>query len=98
MSKKTDEAASRLDEDNPEWTRDDFRRARPALDVIADIAGAAATDTLRRGRGRPPKEDRKVNQTLRLDADVLEAYRKAGKGWQTLINDVLRQHMPSNEG
>jgi uncharacterized protein (DUF4415 family) len=49
---------------------------------------------LRHGRGRPPKEDRKVNQTARIDPEVLEAYRQAAKGWQTHINEVLRQHMP----
>jgi uncharacterized protein (DUF4415 family) len=98
MSKKRDDAASRPNKENPEWTRDDFLRGRPALDVITDIFGADTAETLKRARGRPPKEDFKVNQTLRLDAEVLEAYRKAGKGWQTLINEVLRQHMPSNEG
>ncbi len=98
MGKKTDDAASRPDEHNPEWTPENFRRARSALDVITDIFGADTAETLRRGRGRPPKEDRKVNQTLRLDTDVLAAYRNIGKGWQTLINDVLRQHMPSREG
>ena len=45
-------------------------------------------------RGRPPRADRKVNQTLRLDPDVLEAYRREGPGWQALMNEVLRQHMP----
>jgi len=49
---------------------------------------------LRRGRGRPAKADKKVNQTLRLDADVLDAYRRSGPGWQALMNRVLRQHMP----
>jgi uncharacterized protein (DUF4415 family) len=39
------------------------------------------------------KEDRKVNQTLRLDADVLEAYRQEGKGWQTRM-ELLRKNMP----
>ncbi len=38
--------------------------------------------------------DKKVNQTLRMDADVLKAYRREGKGWQTRINEVLREHMP----
>jgi uncharacterized protein (DUF4415 family) len=97
MSNKKDDLASRPDEENPEWTREDFRRAQPALDIIGEVFGAEAAETLRRGRGRPPKEDRKVNQTLRLDVDVLEADRSAGKGWQTLINDVLRRHMPSRE-
>ena len=40
------------------------------------------------------KIDKKVNQTLRLDADVLEAYRREGSGWQTRINQILREHMP----
>jgi uncharacterized protein (DUF4415 family) len=52
---------------------------------------------LRRGKGRPPKEQRKVNQTIRIDPDVLEAYKQEGKGWQTHINEVLRQHMPKPE-
>ena len=46
------------------------------------------------GKRRPPKEDRKVHQTTRLDPDVLDAYRQEGRGWQTLINEVLRQNMP----
>ena len=46
---------------------------------------------------RPAKADRKVNQTLRLDADVLEAYRGEGSGWQTRMNAVLRAHMPKVE-
>jgi uncharacterized protein (DUF4415 family) len=86
--------ASRPNDDNPEWSAQDFTRARPALDVVATAFGNAAADTLKRGRGRPPNEARKVNQTLRLDPDVLEAYRMQGSGWQARINEVLRQHMP----
>jgi uncharacterized protein (DUF4415 family) len=29
--------------------------------------------------------------TIRLDADVVAAYRAQGPGWQTRINDVLRK-------
>jgi uncharacterized protein (DUF4415 family) len=49
---------------------------------------------MRRRPGRPEKADKKINQTLRLDADVLNAYRQEGRGWQTRINQVLRDHMP----
>jgi uncharacterized protein (DUF4415 family) len=38
-----------------------------------------------------------VNQTIRLDPDVLAAYQQQGRGWQTLINTVLREHMPGHE-
>ena len=93
MAKKQDDPASRPDDENPEWTREEIEHARPALEVIAEIFGAPAADSIKRGRGRPEKPNRKVNQTLRLDADVVEAYRQRGKGWQIRINQVLREHM-----
>jgi uncharacterized protein (DUF4415 family) len=93
--KRPNDRVSRPDEENPEWTKEDFARARPAAEVLSKFIGEKATQELmRRSRGRPPKADKKVNQTLRMDADVLEAYRQEGKGWQTRINEVLRQHMP----
>jgi uncharacterized protein (DUF4415 family) len=95
MAKVTEAAACRPDDNNPEWTDENFARARPAAAVLPRYIGQAATDELlRRGPGRPRQETRKVNQTLRLDADVLQAYRQKGKGWQTLINDILRRNMP----
>src|SRR3546814_15482186 len=80
-----------------DWSSDVCSSDLPALDVVSEVFGPDVADELRRGRGRPAKADRKVNQTLRLDADVLEAYRQAGKGWQTRINQVLREHMPGNQ-
>jgi uncharacterized protein (DUF4415 family) len=92
--KERDAAASRPDEENPEWTREDVHNARPALEVIEEAFGPRAAEEIRRSRGRPAKSDRKVNQTLRLDPDVLEAFRREGSGWQTRINELLREHMP----
>ena len=92
---KGDDLASRPDEDNPEWTAEDFRNARPASEVLPQFIGEAATEELiKRSWGRPRKPDRKINQTLRLDADVLAAYRELGQGWQGHMNQVLREHMP----
>ena len=86
-----------IDRENPEWTAEDMQQARPAAEVLPEHIGKNATEELlRRSRGRPPKEDRKVNQTLRIDPDVLAAYRQEGKGWQTHINDVLRRNMPKH--
>ena len=95
MTERDDDRASRPDDDNPEWTSEDFTHARPATEVFAEIFGPEAAESIKRGRGRPPKVDRKVNQTLRLDADVLDAYRREGRGWQTRINQILREHMPA---
>jgi hypothetical protein len=43
-------------------------------------------------RGRPPLSGKpKTAITLRLDVDVVEAYRETGEGWQTRINADLRR-------
>jgi hypothetical protein len=43
-------------------------------------------------RGRPPLSGKpKTAITLRLDEDVVEAYRETGDGWQTRINANLRR-------
>jgi len=41
---------------------------------------------------RPPKK----SLTLRLDADVLEWFRKKGEGYQTRINAILRTYMKAH--
>jgi len=46
----------------------------------------------RRPRGRQ-KAPTKVSTTIRLDADIVEHFKKGGKGWQPRINGVLRRHM-----
>jgi uncharacterized protein (DUF4415 family) len=49
-------------------------------------------DTLiRRGRGRPLGSGTKESTTIRLDTDVLHAFKASGRGWQTRINDTLRR-------
>lgn len=89
-----DDRASRPDDENPEWTQADFARARSTADVLPNLIGMRATQALLRKGGRPVKANRKVSQTLRLDPDVLAAYKRQGHGWQTRINQVLREHMP----
>jgi len=42
-------------------------------------------------RGRPFSESPKKQIAIRLDPDVLEAFQKNGPGWQTRINDALKE-------
>lgn len=42
-------------------------------------------------RGLKPRTKKQV--TLRIDSDVLEWYRKQGRGYQTRINLLLRAYM-----
>ena len=44
-----------------------------------------------RGRGRPPGSGTKVATSLRLDRDLLDAFKRTGDGWQTRLNDALRE-------
>lgn len=71
--------------DNPEWTEADFEEARPFTEVFPDIA-----ESMRRSRGRPRIEKPRQQISLRLDPDVIEKFKATGKGWQSRINDVLK--------
>ena len=54
-----------------------------------------ATGTLTR-MGRPPLGDAAKKQvTLRLDSDVVAAFRAGGAGWQSRMNEVLRKAVGS---
>jgi uncharacterized protein (DUF4415 family) len=43
--------------------------------------------------GRPPKEFRKEQVSVRYDAEVLEAFRATGDGWQTRMNEALKTYL-----
>jgi uncharacterized protein (DUF4415 family) len=44
-------------------------------------------------RGRPRGSGRKIAATVRYDQDILDAFRATGKGWQTRMNDALREYV-----
>jgi uncharacterized protein (DUF4415 family) len=87
------------DPDNPEWTAADFANARPASEVLPGLFGAKNAAELLRPKkpGRPITDTPKVFTGIRLDADVLEAFRATGKGWQTRMNDALKQWLQEHQ-
>jgi len=74
-------------DENPEWTKKDFARAKRHRGVSLETLG----ESILRKRGRPKLESPKESIKLRIDADVLASYRETGSGWQTRINDDLRK-------
>jgi uncharacterized protein (DUF4415 family) len=88
MKRRTD--PERIDEENPEWTREDLRRARPASQVLPEIVGPEAAREMLKPRGRPKGEITKVPLNIRVDADVVAAFKATGRGWQTRMNVALR--------
>lgn len=75
------------DDDLPEWTDDQFDRARFA---VGGKVVRKAVGTLTRP-GRPVSANPKKQVTLRLDPEVIEKFRATGKGWQSRINAELRK-------
>lgn len=69
-------------DDHPE-TAEAAARAEPTRAAMAEDAAA------RRRRGRPRSPAPKERVSLRLDHDIVAAYKATGQGWQTRINETL---------
>ena len=46
-------------------------------------------------RGRPPVARPKISTTIRLSQEVIDHFRADGKGWQTRIDEALREWIRS---
>ena len=80
-----------IDENAPEATDEWFRKARPASEVLPGLFGnSAAQELLKPKRGRPFSLTPKEQVNIRLDPDVLDAFKSTGSGWQTRLNAALR--------
>jgi uncharacterized protein (DUF4415 family) len=64
--------------DNPEVTAEEVAKMVPHAEFV------------KRQRGRPKLENPKERVTLYVDAEVVSEFRASGDGWQTRMNNVLR--------
>jgi uncharacterized protein (DUF4415 family) len=76
-----------IDDDNPLWTEEMFKNARPASEVHPDLV--AWSIARKRGQRGPQKKPKKIAVSLRVNADALAAYKAGGKGYQTRMAAVL---------
>lgn len=74
------------DPDDAEWTEEDFRNAKPFAEALPELY-----ESIQRARGRPPVENPRQQISIRLDPDVVAKFKATGKGWQSRINEVLKQ-------
>jgi uncharacterized protein (DUF4415 family) len=74
-----------IDEENPVWTDKASAKARPFGEVFP-----AQLATWKK-RGRPPVETPKVHIGFRLAADVVNALRATGRGYNARVEKVLRE-------
>jgi uncharacterized protein (DUF4415 family) len=70
------------DEENPEWTAEDFAKALPFAEVFPETAASIR----RRGRQATPTKEL---VSIRLSRDVVQKFRALGPGWQKRMNAVL---------
>jgi uncharacterized protein (DUF4415 family) len=64
-------------------TDDELRRMRPFAEVLRHTRG-------------PQKAPTKVSTTIRLSPEVIDHFRATGKGWQSRIDDALREYIASH--
>ena len=81
-----------------ELTAEDLRRFHPAAEVLPPGLYAGLLDMNRQANlpGRPRNDAPKVFTGIRLDADVLAAFKAGGKGWQTRLNAALREWLATH--
>jgi len=72
------------DSDNPEWTEDDFAKAKDPKDVLSPEV--LAQFGKHRGPQRSPK---KVPVSIRLSPVVVKHFKAKGPGWQAKIDEIL---------
>jgi uncharacterized protein (DUF4415 family) len=83
-----------------ELTATDLRHFKPAAQVLPSELHAGLVAMNRRAGVRgPQKTPTKLSTTIRLSPQVLEAFRATGAGWQTRMDDALkdwlRTHSPA---
>ena len=73
-----------------------FREAVPMIGdrVVSKQELAAAAEKIIR-KGRPKVSNPKQALTVRYDADIVAAFKATGAGWQTRMNDALRDWLES---
>ncbi|NML16415.1 BrnA antitoxin family protein [Azohydromonas caseinilytica] len=83
-------------DDAPELTDEMLAKATFKIGdrVVSREEYAAAFKTASKAAtkmGRPKLERPKRPVTVRYDADVIDAFKATGPGWQTRMNDALRE-------
>lgn len=85
------------DHDNPQWSAEDFRHAKPAEEFFGTVVYQGLLGLKRKpGERGPQKSALKERITIRLSADVVSRFRATGPGWQTRIDEALAEWLGAN--
>lgn len=78
-----------------ELTREDFKRMRPAREIVPKIVKAYEEGRLK-VRG-PQKKPTKVQMTLRVSREVVKFFKSQGKGWQSHMDEALKKYVKAHK-
>ena len=77
--------------------RNSVAAVEPADDADSpDASAIMRVEIARRRAGRPAGSGAKEQVAIRLDRDILAAFRAAGSGWQTRLNAALQDWLKSH--
>jgi uncharacterized protein (DUF4415 family) len=71
--------------DSPELTDEEIAGLRPMKEALPDLYAALQEEIRKRG---PAKTKEAIS--IRLDIDLVAKLRASGPGWQSRVNDALR--------
>ena len=77
-----------IDDENPEWTEADVKRAVPFSGLPESLQAKL--------RGRPKAAVTKERITIRLSPEVVSTFRATGDGWQTRVDAALRDWLKTH--
>ncbi|GAB3626667.1 BrnA antitoxin family protein [Pandoraea terrae] len=80
-----------------ELTQEDLRKFQPAADVLPGVVGKALSEVMLRPRGRPKADQTKVHLNARFDPEVVNAFKNTGSGWQTRMNNALKDWLKTHD-
>lgn len=70
-------------------TEEEMANSRPASEVMPEFV-----EKWRKARGKQ-KTPTKIKTTVRFSPEVLEYFKSTGDGWQTRMDEVLREYVES---
>jgi uncharacterized protein (DUF4415 family) len=86
-------------ESQTDWARlkrEQAEGVEPVADEDSPDATVALREAAKRCVGRPAGSGNKEQVAIRFDRDVLAVFRAGGPGWQTRMNDALKDWLKSH--
>ncbi|MCX7125426.1 MAG: BrnA antitoxin family protein [Gammaproteobacteria bacterium] len=91
-TKKKPRPLTNRDGEVRELTLEDFRKFRPAKEVLPPELWTAIQEHKKSiGQRGPQKKPKKISVTVRYSAEVVDYFKATGDGWQAKMDEALKE-------